>query len=164
MTGPPFNTPERSIPCTDDRGCVARRRLSASKHPSLHAFEKSFRGSRGAVHLAQARWAPQVAPQDPTVCVAGADSRSPAGRPTVIVLEGRTGHGTRGCMKPAAYRATYEDRLEVPENMVAEIIDGELYATPRPASPHANAASGAAGGFCSSPSTPLCSRAWNPVY
>lgn len=41
--------------------------------------------------------------------------------------------------------ATYEDLLKVPENMVAEIIDGELYATPRPASPHANAASGIAG-------------------
>lgn len=40
--------------------------------------------------------------------------------------------------------ATYEDLLKVPENMVAEIIDGELYATPRSASPHANAASGIA--------------------
>lgn len=45
----------------------------------------------------------------------------------------------------ARRRATYEDLLKVPENMVAEIIDGELYATPRPASPHANAASGIAG-------------------
>jgi Uma2 family endonuclease len=45
-------------------------------------------------------------------------------------------------MKPAGRRATYEDLLEVPENMVAEIIDGELYASPRPASPHARAASG----------------------
>ena len=38
-------------------------------------------------------------------------------------------------------RATYEDLLKVPETMVAEILDGELYATPRPASPHALAAS-----------------------
>jgi Uma2 family endonuclease len=45
----------------------------------------------------------------------------------------------------ARRRATYEDLLKVPENMVAEIIDGELYATPRPASPYANAASGIAG-------------------
>lgn len=36
-----------SIPCTDDRGCVSRRRLRASTHPRLHAFEKIFRGSRG---------------------------------------------------------------------------------------------------------------------
>ncbi len=41
-------------------------------------------------------------------------------------------------------RATYEDLLKVPDTMVAEILDGELYATPRPASPHANAASGIA--------------------
>lgn len=37
-------------------------------------------------------------------------------------------------------RATYEDLMQVPEHMVAEIIDGELLATPRPASPHARAA------------------------
>jgi Uma2 family endonuclease len=44
-------------------------------------------------------------------------------------------------MDPARRRATYEDLLKVPEHMVAEIIDGELYATPRPATPHARAAS-----------------------
>jgi Uma2 family endonuclease len=44
----------------------------------------------------------------------------------------------------ARRQATYEDLLRVPDNMVAEIIDGELHATPRPASPHANAASGIA--------------------
>src|SRR5512143_1972180 len=48
-------------------------------------------------------------------------------------------------MQPVGRRATYEDLLKVPDTMVAEIIDGELYATPRPASPHANAASGIAG-------------------
>ena len=36
--------------------------------------------------------------------------------------------------------ATYEDLLKVPENLVAELIDGELYTWPRPASPHARAA------------------------
>jgi len=36
-------------------------------------------------------------------------------------------------------RATYEDLARVPDTMVAEIIDGELIATPRPASPHARA-------------------------
>jgi len=41
--------------------------------------------------------------------------------------------------KPAA---TYADILALPEHVVGEIIDGELYASPRPASPHALAASG----------------------
>lgn len=45
-------------------------------------------------------------------------------------------------MEPARRRATYADLLRVPESMVAEIIDGELIATPRPSSPHARAASG----------------------
>lgn len=35
--------------------------------------------------------------------------------------------------------ATYEDLLQVPENMIAELIDGEVYAWPRPAGPHGNA-------------------------
>lgn len=39
-------------------------------------------------------------------------------------------------------RATYEDLLQVPDNFVAEILGGELYASPRPASPHALASSG----------------------
>ncbi len=37
-------------------------------------------------------------------------------------------------------RATYEDLLDVPDHLVAEILDGDLYATPRPAAPHARAA------------------------
>ncbi|HEX6161340.1 MAG TPA: Uma2 family endonuclease [Thermoanaerobaculia bacterium] len=37
--------------------------------------------------------------------------------------------------------ATYEDLMQVPETKVAEIIDGELYAWPRPAGPHARFAS-----------------------
>jgi Uma2 family endonuclease len=37
--------------------------------------------------------------------------------------------------------ATYEDLLRVPDNMVAELIDGELFASPRPAGPHTRAAS-----------------------
>ena len=37
--------------------------------------------------------------------------------------------------------ATYDDLLRVPENLVAEIVDGELYTNPRPASPHTVAAS-----------------------
>jgi hypothetical protein len=37
--------------------------------------------------------------------------------------------------------ATYADLLAVPNHLVAEILDGDLYATPRPALPHARAAS-----------------------
>lgn len=37
--------------------------------------------------------------------------------------------------------ATYEDLSAVPDNMVAEILGGELYASPRPALPHTYAAS-----------------------
>jgi len=33
--------------------------------------------------------------------------------------------------------ATYQDVLDAPEHMVAEIIDGELFLSPRPAVPHA---------------------------
>lgn len=37
--------------------------------------------------------------------------------------------------------ATYQDVLDAPENMVAEIVRGALHVHPRPASPHAFAAS-----------------------
>ncbi|MEA2465256.1 MAG: hypothetical protein QOJ98_3003 [Acidobacteriota bacterium] len=37
--------------------------------------------------------------------------------------------------------ATYEDLLKVPDNMVAELIEGELFASPRPRIAHADAAS-----------------------
>lgn len=39
-------------------------------------------------------------------------------------------------------QATYQDVLDAPPHMVAEIVDGTLYTFPRPASPHALAASG----------------------
>lgn len=41
---------------------------------------------------------------------------------------------------PAKRRATYEDVLAAPPGKVAEVIDGELDLQPRPASPHALAA------------------------
>jgi Uma2 family endonuclease len=44
-------------------------------------------------------------------------------------------------MDPARRRATYEDLLKVPDLLIAEIIDGELITSPRPASPHARATS-----------------------
>src|SRR6185503_12126115 len=42
---------------------------------------------------------------------------------------------------PPKKRATYEDVLNAPEHMVAEIIDGDLLLFPRPARPHAAALS-----------------------
>jgi len=38
--------------------------------------------------------------------------------------------------------ATYEDLLKVPDHLVAEIVDGELFTSPRPASRHARTSSG----------------------
>ncbi len=38
--------------------------------------------------------------------------------------------------EPARSRATYEDLYRVPENMVGEIINGELIVTPRPSPKH----------------------------
>jgi Uma2 family endonuclease len=43
--------------------------------------------------------------------------------------------------KPLKKDATYADLCAVAENFVAEILEGELYAFPRPALPHAHAAS-----------------------
>lgn len=43
--------------------------------------------------------------------------------------------------KPLKTGATYDDLREVPDNFVAEMFDGELYASPRPAFPHNRAAS-----------------------
>lgn len=42
---------------------------------------------------------------------------------------------------PAKRGATYQDLRALPEHKVGEIIDGELYVSPRPASLHARAAS-----------------------
>jgi Uma2 family endonuclease len=44
-------------------------------------------------------------------------------------------------MKPLKKYATYADLCDVPEHFVAEMFDGELYASPRPAMPHAHASS-----------------------
>jgi Uma2 family endonuclease len=43
--------------------------------------------------------------------------------------------------EPAKRLATYQDVLDAPSNLVAELIDGTLYTQPRPAMPHAQAAS-----------------------
>jgi hypothetical protein len=46
---------------------------------------------------------------------------------------------------PARRPATYEDLLAVPDHLVAEIIDGDLYTFPRPAAPHARTSSNLGG-------------------
>jgi len=43
--------------------------------------------------------------------------------------------------KPLKRGGTYGDLRDVPDHFVAEMFDGDLYASPRPALPHANAAS-----------------------
>jgi Uma2 family endonuclease len=43
---------------------------------------------------------------------------------------------------PARGRATYEDVLAAPENMTAEVLDGELHLMPRPRRSHLRSASG----------------------
>jgi Uma2 family endonuclease len=42
---------------------------------------------------------------------------------------------------PAKRRASYDDLLAVPDHKVAEIVDGDLVVSPRPAIPHAKASS-----------------------
>lgn len=44
-------------------------------------------------------------------------------------------------MARAKQRATYDDLLRLPGHVVGEIIDGELFVSPRPALPHAHIAS-----------------------
>ncbi|MEO0973769.1 MAG: Uma2 family endonuclease [Pseudomonadota bacterium] len=41
----------------------------------------------------------------------------------------------------ASKSATYADLLALPDHVVGEIVDGELHASPRPATPHAHVAS-----------------------
>ncbi len=67
-------------------------------------------------------------------------------------------------MSSARRRATYRDVLDAPEHVVAEIIEGELYTTPRPASPHALAASAIGGDlfnpFHRDPADPVGPGGW----
>lgn len=43
--------------------------------------------------------------------------------------------------EPAKQKAIYDDLYKVPENMIGEIIDGELYTIPRPSPKHAKVTS-----------------------
>ncbi len=47
-------------------------------------------------------------------------------------------------LEPIKKQACYEDLCRLPENMIGEIIEGELYATPRPSFRHSNVAAGLA--------------------
>lgn len=47
-----------------------------------------------------------------------------------VTIEGMGEHARR--------RATYEDLFAIPDHLVGEIIDGELFTSPRPAPKHAN--------------------------
>jgi Uma2 family endonuclease len=47
----------------------------------------------------------------------------------------------QGMVQPKHRRATYEDVLNAPPHMVAELIGGELRLSPRPAPPHASVTS-----------------------
>src|SRR5690606_26006818 len=48
---------------------------------------------------------------------------------------------TRTMSEPARRKATYEDVLAAPDHQIAEVLAGELRLQPRPAAPHAAAAS-----------------------
>jgi Uma2 family endonuclease len=43
--------------------------------------------------------------------------------------------------EPVRRQANYEDVLRAPDHLVAEVLSGDLYSSPRPAGPHAEAAS-----------------------
>ena len=54
--------------------------------------------------------------------------------------------------EPADKQATYDDLLSLPENLVGEILNGQLHAHPRPAPRHAQAYSALGGNL------------WNPFH
>ena len=41
---------------------------------------------------------------------------------------------------PARKPATYEDLMKLPEDRIGEIVDGDIYASPRPGAPHSECA------------------------
>ncbi|MCK6554694.1 Uma2 family endonuclease [Candidatus Binatia bacterium] len=71
-------------------------------------------------------------------------------------------------MEPARHRAACDDVLTLPEHLVGEIVDGELYASPRPGSPQALAASGIGsdvfGRFNRPPNGPDAPGGWWILY
>ena len=59
-------------------------------------------------------------------------------RPTAAkALKGQTGGAAKQDPVCVYRKATYQDILDAPPNMVAEIVDGRLHTQPRPIMPHA---------------------------
>src|SRR5437867_10064590 len=96
-------------------------------------------------------------------CTASRDAASPQ-RGTVLAPPSAHGRAIVAPMGPPKRRATYEDLMQVPDTKVAEIIDGELVVSPRPASPYANAAtvlgSDVTGPFHRGPGDPAGPGGW----
>ena len=96
-------------------------------------------------------------------CTASRDAASPQ-RGTVLAPPSAHGRAIVAPMGPPKRRATYEDLMQVPDTKVAEIIDGELVVSPRPASPHAHAAtvlgSDVTGPFHRGPGDPAGPGGW----
>lgn len=83
-----------------------------------------------------ARPAGSTSPGDQCVCCRRLNAL-PSARQGV----GASSHATlSGMSLPAGRRATYQDVLDAPAGMVAELIDGVLHTQPRPATLHAQAA------------------------
>jgi len=61
--------------------------------------------------------------------------------PIIGHLDDVNHHAIVAAMNPARRQATYEDLLKVPDHLIAEIIDGELFTFPRPSIPHSHATS-----------------------
>jgi Uma2 family endonuclease len=59
-----------------------------------------------------------------------------------VVASRVEGLHSEGTSEAGGMKATYEDVLSAPENKVAEILDGQLYLSPRPGPRHSAAASG----------------------
>jgi hypothetical protein len=58
------------------------------------------------------------------------------------IVVGMTVHATLRDVadtKDGRRRATYDDLLKAPDHLIAEIIDGVLHTSPRPAGPHGTA-------------------------
>jgi hypothetical protein len=61
-------------------------------------------------------------------------------KPSALDSRERTHHASHRD-EAAEENATYDDLREIPDHFVAEMLDGDLYASPRPEIPHTRAAS-----------------------
>ncbi len=98
---------------------------------------KATAGVRGA-HEAAIQLPKSDAVQQATALAAFVDIGMSVAR--AVDVRGPAPH-TAPMAEPARRSATYDDLLALPENVTGEILDGELIVQPRPASPHAVAAS-----------------------